>query len=444
MLVILPTPEMQCREGVQAPPPPGLPARWTPLRWHKTQHEMWVSTARTKLVAAGRASGKTELSKRRIVLALATDVPGCDKPLYFVAAPTHDQTKRVWWEDLKALTPPRWIDKISETETSIRTVFGSVLYLTGLDKPQRIEGNQYCGGVVDESSDVRPGAVSRSIRPALTQYKGWLQRIGVPKRFGVGAAEFRAACEAAATCDNPSAQFFGWPSSTVLTPEEIIEAQQDTSTDDFEEQYNAKWLDAAGALFSSFSADETVRPCAYDPARRVYVSCDFNVNPMAWVMAHKTVDGALEVFDELWLRNTNTVKALDVLWGRYSNHGKGWVFTGDASSRARKTSASASDYILIYNDERFKRAGREVHMGSSNPAIVDRVAATNRLLCDATGRRRLHVDPRCPHLLDDLRLRSSVSGSGDLTHMTDALGYLVWALYPLQPEQQSQELRQVG
>ena len=408
-----------------------LPARWYPLRDHAEQDRLIHSPARFNLVAAGRASGKTEISKRKIVQALAKHIPDCPKPLYFVAAPTHDQARRVWWEDLLALTPPGWIAKVSESDSSIHTIFGSTLYLTGLDKPHRLEGNQYCGGVVDESCDIRPGAVARSIRPALSTYRGWLDRIGVPKRYGVGAAEFRTAWENAKRCIAPDSDAFWWPSSSVLTAEETEAAKIELSAEDYEEQYGAKWIDTSGVLFSGFSPDETVRPCGYDRSRKIYCSCDFNVNPMAWVLAHQYED-RLEVFDELWLRNVNTQDTLTTLWGRYSDHQGGWHFTGDATSRARKTSASQSDYLTIYNDQRFIGAGRVVQVGSRNPSVVDRIAATNRLLCNAAGQRRLHVDPHCSHLIDDLRLRSGVEDdNSDLTHMTDALGYLVWTLFPL-------------
>ena len=417
-----------------APPRATLPTRWTQLRPHAQQRALTNSTARFNFVAAGRSSGKTELSKRKLVMALARDVPGCANPLYFAAGPTNDQMKRVWWQDLKDLTPPLWITRVCETDMSIHTVFGSTLYVIGLDKPQRIEGNQFCGGVVDESSDIKPGAYARSIRPTLGMYAGWCDRIGVPKRFGVGAEEFRKGCEA----PGPAGSSFWWPASSVLSPQEIQDAQDAIGVDDYEEQYNAKWLHSVGAVFSGFDAQQTVRSCAYDPSRRVFVGCDFNVDNMSWVLGH--VDeavgsgvGTLEVFDEIFARNTNTSQTLSTLWGRYSSHASGWTFTGDASSKARKTSATVTDYVQILNDTRFANAagGRTVDFPRANPGVRDRIAATNALLCSASGTRRLHVDPACRKLIDDLRLRSSTNTDADRGHMTDALGYLIWQKLPL-------------
>jgi len=292
--------------------------------------------------------------------------------------------------------------------------------------PARIEGDQWRGGIVDESSDIKPGAWSRSIRPALSEYSGWVWRIGVPKRFGVGAREHRAAFEDAKSGKAEDSDAFWWKSSDILSPKEIAAAQAELGLDDFKEQYEARWLDTAGALFSSFDMNKNVRPCKYDPTKRIFVSCDFNTNPMCWILAHKKGD-SIEVFDELFLRNTNTQQTLGVLRERYPDH-QHFIFTGDATSRARRTSASQSDYLLISNDDRFRH--KLIAIGSSNPRVVDRIAATNALLCNAAGKRRLFIDASCKHLIDDLRLRGEVK-STDLTHSSDALGYLVWYLFPL-------------
>jgi len=412
-----------------------LTPRWTPLRPHPEQDRLWRSSARFALVAAGRSSGKTELAKRKMVMALAEPVPGCSRPMYFIAGPTHPQVKRQYWDDMKALVPPNWMaGEANETALQIRTVFGSELFLCGLDTPQRIEGTQWCGGIVDECSDVKPGAWSLSIRPALSSFSGWAWRIGVPKRWGVGAAEFRTAFESA------EGNAFWWKSSDILTAEETAAAKADLSEDDFSEQYEAQWLNAAGAMFSAYCQDNIVAT-QYQPGSVIYVGCDFNVDPMCWMLAHK-VGSKLHVFDELFVRNTNTQDSLTRLWNKYQKHEGGWVFTGDASSKSRKTSAQQTDYVIICNDKRF--AGKRVHFGDSNPGVADRMAATNRQLKDAAGNIGLAIDPKCVHLLEDLRLRNTLGSVGDIGHMSDALGYLVWGLFPLRINLPAPKIRQAG
>lgn len=412
-----------------------ISSRWSLLRYHPIQQALWTSKARFKLVTAGRSSGKTELAKRKLVISLADYISeDCPNPLYFAAGPTYNQIKRVWWDDLKNFTPSEWVTDISESELSITTRFGSKLYLVGLDKPMRIEGSQYCGGVVDESCDIKPGTFSRSIRPALSQYRGWCWRIGVPKRFGVGASEFKQGYEAARDGLLPDSEAFWWKSEDILTPEEILAAKIELSEDDYREQYGAEWLLDSGLLFSAFSTEHNVKLVTYDKDKKIYVGCDFNVNPMAWVLGHKK-NRELHVFDELFIRNINTQDALTLLWNKYPKHESGWVFMGDAASKARKTSATQTDYAIIYNDQRF--VNKLVLIGDRNPNVQDRIAATNRQLRNAQGMISLFVDDGCKHLLEDLRLRSSVESVGDIGHMSDALGYVIWTLWPLKPELQS-------
>jgi hypothetical protein len=111
---------------------------------------------------------------------------------------------------------------------------------------------------------------------------------------------------------------------------------------------------------------------------------------------------------------------------------------GDATGRARKTSAADSDYIQIRNDNRF--ADKRVFYPNSNPLVVDRFASCNALFKNAADERRLFIHPRCEKLIADLKVRAWKEGSrepddyGDIGHMTDALGYVVHLLYPISAE----------
>ena len=97
---------------------------------------------------AGRASGKTELSCRRLVRYLPIRKEHPD-PIYVFSGPTYAQAKRIAWSKILNLIPNHWIKDVSQAELRIETIFGSQLLLVGLDKPERIEGIQIDGIVVD-------------------------------------------------------------------------------------------------------------------------------------------------------------------------------------------------------------------------------------------------------------------------------------------------------
>ena len=404
-----------------------LTKAWTQLRYHEQQSNLWRTSARFVGVAAGRGSGKTELARRRIIryLPVTTD----HHASYFYALPTYQQARRVAWRPLLKLIPKLWISLVHETDMRIETQFNSTLYVVGLDKPQRIEGDQWDGCVIDESCDQRPQSFGLSVLPALSHHNGWCWRIGVPKRVGVGAAEFKDFCL------NTAEEYYTWPSSDILSPEQLQYARNTLDAKDFNEQYNATWETAGGAIFHAFSEILNVASHEYDPKEPLIVGSDFNVSPMAWVICQRH-NTQLYVLDEIFQDNMNTQATLDILYNRYSSHHSGWEFYGDATSRSRNTRASISDYLHIRNDMRFTSA--RVLYPTSNPSIANRFSACNSAFCNANGERRVLIHPRCKNLIRDLNIRSYKPYSnepndvGDIGHISDALGYALYKLFPLQ------------
>lgn len=425
------------------------------MRPHPIQHALWTTDSRFVAAWAGRGSGKTELAKRRLVKAALRDRKPWRDRRYFYGAPTQDQAVRIAWDDLLALLPAGSIAAISLSKHLIRLRNGAELWVIGMDKPQRAEGTQWDGGVLDESSDLKPKIVDRNLGPAMTHRRAWLWRIGVPKRQGIGASEFREFCERATSGEDPEMAGFTWPSRDILPASEIKLWQRRLDPKDFREQYEACWETAGGAIFYAFDRAQNVRPCPYNPDLPIVVGSDFNVDPMAWVLGHAYhVDDAdacrMEWFDEIWMRDTNTPAALDALHGRYGSHRGGFRFYGDATGRARKTSASRSDYQTIEADERFKALGRHTHYPRKNPAVIDRFAACNAMFCNAAGQRRMFVDPRCKNLLKDIEGRYYKPGtrepadSGDLGHPTDAMGYPTLRLFPIRVSTYEEDESMVG
>lgn len=413
------------------------------LRYHALQSKLYRTRARYPVVWAGRGSGKTEIARRKIIRHLGMRYPAVEAanetPRFFYALPTYGQARRVAWDQLCRLVPPEWHETKGRTfyngAMMIRSRFGVELHLVGLDSPQRVEGNQWCGAVIDENSDQRPGIFARTIQPALTAFDGWCWRIGVPKRYGIGAEEFKKACDFALTATDPDFEAYTWWSETVVPSHKIDKIKEAIDERDFNEQYRASWEQVSGAIFYAFDDVANVSPAInYMPNQRIVVGSDFNVNPMCWVLSH-IIDGRMYIFDELMIRNTNTEETLNILYARYGQHAFGWDFYGDASSKARRTSASQSDYIQIYNDERF--LDKKVYYYDSNPHIADRFAACNAMLRNAKGTIRCLINPKCKRLIADLKHRSYKEGTkdpndiGDVGHMSDGFGYIVYRRFPL-------------
>jgi hypothetical protein len=321
-----------------------------------------------------------------------------------------------------------------------------------MDKPQRIEGDQWDGGVVDESCDQRPDSFGRSILPALSHRYGWCWRIGVPKRVGCGAIEFKeffykgieAARKAAEEGVQSEHESYTWPSEDILTEDQLHWARENLDPIDYNEQYRASWESCGGMIFHQFHETMNIRDdICYDPNKPLIIGSDFNVSPMAWVVCQTHEELGIKylyVLDELFIHNTNTQATLDKLFYSYGrSHNGGFYFFGDATSRARNTRASESDYVQIRNDMRFK--GARVFYPKHNPNRANRFAACNAQFCNTLGIRRCFVHKRCKNLIRDLLLRAYKEGTtepddyGDVGHITDALGYVIYTIFPLHVEQ---------
>lgn len=409
---------------------------WKPFEAHKTQQELWNYRGQFAAVWAGRGSGKTDLAKRKLVISLP-DIKSWPDPRYFYGAPTEQQAKRIAWDDFQGMIPPNWVRKINASDLYIETLWGARLYVVGLDKPPRVEGLQWDGGVIDESCDIKPGAFRLSILPALTWRKGWCWRIGVPKRQGIGAPEFKRLCQQAAKGLIDDTEAFNWASSDIVPRRLLCHARATMAPKDYKEQFDGQFQSAGGGVFYAFDEEVNIKPCSYQRNMPLIIGQDFNVDPIAWVIGHLW-ENRIEWIDELFIHDTNTAATLEILYQKYSHHRAGFRFFGDATGQARKTSAALSDYRQIEGHAGFKRLGRTVHYPKGNPPVEDRFAACNAMFKNRLGRSRMFVDPGCLNLIADLEARTYKKGTrepadvGDVGHITDAMGYPVHRLFPIQ------------
>jgi hypothetical protein len=420
----------------------GLPKRWFTLPQHSRLAEVWNGKARFKLVIAGRRSYKSELAKR-IIVREAIRTPG----KYVFLGPTHNQVKEIAWDDLKALVPAGLVSKRpNETDKIIKLVNGSRIRLGSFDRPERNVGTDIDGAVVTERYDCPPGKVVQELLPATMNTGGWMLEEGVPKRSGPSRAEMNVKFDKAIQGKLPNTSAHEWRSSDVVPAERLADLKASMDEKSYDEQINAnRQVSASGLVYYAFSRSESVRPCAYDPTLPILVGSDFNVSPMAWVLAHER-HGAIEVFAELFINDCNTPMALSALWERFPRHAGGWAFYGDATGKNRKTSALQSDFEWIEADPRFKSAGRTIHYPASNPPVGDRYAVVNSAFKAADGKRSLFIDPSVVELIKDCEyLPYGPDGKAstkdpDRGHASDGLGYLVMWKHRIGGEREEEPL----
>lgn len=414
-----------------------LPRRWQRLRPHPEQIRLWKENKRFAVVPAGRRSGKTELAKRRLVVSLADDKDWRD-PRYFAAAPTREQAKRIFWKDLKELIPADWVSRIYEGELCIQTRSGAELWVIGLDKPERIEGAPWDGGVLDEYANMKESAWTENIRPALSDRKGWCWFIGVPE----GLNHYKDLADYAQSARDPDWGLYTWPSSEILPPEEIESARRVLDERTFRQEYEASFEGSSGRVYYAYDRARNEDPSiGVREHLAIAVCCDFNVDTCVWEVA-QTDGERVWVVDEIAQKNTNTAQMCRALIDKYGGHRAGLVVYGDAAGMSRST-AGKSDYAII-----FEMGLRAQRLKKANPAVRDRVNAVNAMLENTRREPRLFHHPRCAYLKKDFE---SVEWRGggleidkskiDRTHASDALGYFIEYEFPLRIERPDPEKR---
>ena len=420
-----------------------LPARLYPLRPHPVQRALVTSPARFKVVPAGRRSGKTEWAKRTV---LKKALRGTKFPdaRFFLGAPTRDQAKAIFWADMKQMVnrellaePPR------ETELLLRLVNGSEIYVVGMDKPERIEGRPWDGGVLDEIGNMKAGAWGENVRPALSDRKGWCWLIGVPE----GRNHYYDLAKYAQSGD-PEWGYFTWPSSDILDPMEIAAAKRQLDELVFQQEYEASFVNFEGRAYYPFLEGTHTGSLAYNPAAPLALCFDFNVEPgVAAAVQEQTLPNGEEgtgVIAEVHIpRNSNTPAVCRKLLEIFAAHQGQVRCYGDATGGSRGSAKVAgSDWDLIKAELNPIFSGRiSYRVKQANPAERARINAVNSRLKTADGVIHLMVDgheaPQTVRDFEGVQLLKGGSGEIDkqadqrLTHLTDAIGYYIDYEFPI-------------
>lgn len=439
---------------------------------------MVTSPARFKVVPAGRRSGKTEHAKRELVLkALQATGPS---PAFFAAAPVRDQAKRIYWDDLKLLTQGLTVGRPKESELTLELLNGSRIVVIGMDRPERIEGTPWNGGVLDEYANMKEEAWQANVRPALADRMGWAWLIGVPEGRNHYYDTYKAARGPWNIMNGGEWDAFTWHSKDILPQSEVDAARATMDLLTFQQEYEADFITFSGQCYFPFHEDKhTVNHLAqrYDDAKDLMFCFDFNVDPGVAVIlqemefprsedpvkglkidnvtmfANSIIDKpnhGTGVIGEVHIpRNSNTKAVCRKLIQDWGHHRGRILIYGDATGGGRSTQSEhpgANDWDIVKNELYGYFGDKRVldRVPRSNPTERSRVNAVNSRLQTTDEVVHMKIDPAAaPNLVRDFEGVALVEGgSGEidkktdtkLTHLTDAIGYYIVAEFPVRKE----------
>tara|TARA_E500000331_G_scaffold331574_1_gene354022 strand:- start:249 stop:770 length:522 start_codon:yes stop_codon:yes gene_type:complete len=153
---------------------------------------------------------------------------------------------------------------------------------------------------------------------------------------------------------------------------------------------------------------------------RMFWGVDFGVaSYMTAVLCCENTAGEVYVFDEISLQNSNTFELAE----RMKQIAHSIPVYPDPAGKARTSNSTKSDHMIL------QEAGFTVISKKANPTQRDRINALNKMLEDATGKRRLFVNPKCKNLIRDLELCTMENGqilkTETLSHHIDAICYIM-------------------
>jgi len=436
-----------------------------PLKYHEVQAAMWLSPARFNIVYAGRRSGKTEIEGKRKFVKKALEGNQGKFPNWrgFVSAPTRQQAKDIYWEDLKALCPKSLRARpVSESNLTIYIYnrYGTIseLHVLGMDRPERVEGRPWDHGELDEYGNMKEETWGAHVRPALSDRRGTCSFVGVPEGRNHYYDLVKNA-EASTLVDKQGRKVWAtwhWLSEEILEEDEIIQAKMDLDELTYEQEYCGSFVVFSGLAYYKFNSKVHVSNCKqyYDPKAPFIFCFDFNVAPGTATVLQEMTDWPISqtpllgqtctsVIGEVFIRrNSNTEKVCDKLIEQWGEH-QGLVFCyGDATGGAGGSAkVKGSDWDLI-KQKLYPVFGDRLtfKVKKSNPRERARINSVNSRLMSMIGDVKFQIDATCVNTIKDFEGVKILEGSiGEidkksdsmLSHLTDGIGYYISREYPV-------------
>jgi hypothetical protein len=405
------------------------------LRLLKHQYEL-IADEKTKVIGlvSGFGGGKSFVVARKAVR-LAMINPLCDG---IVTEPNYPLLEQILIPELKTALdyfelPYRFLSK-GIFEVSIPGTGGITrIICRSMEKWETLIGINAAWCIMDEFDVVKTDTGMAAYRKLLGRL-----RVGTVRQMIIAStpegfkAMYRIFVEEmnenkrlirAKTTDN-----YHLPSDYIDTlyeeyPPELIEAY-----------INGEFTNlTTGTVYKQFDRSLNGTLITDDPRLPIHIGIDFNVTKMSAIACIVADNKCYAVREHLYL--FDTPELIEVL--RQAYNGRQVFIYPDASGQSRKSvDANSSDIKLL------KSAGFKVVVDSKNPSIMDRVAAMNKMICNAKGERKLYVNTlECPKLTSALEKQAYDEAtnmpdkkSGFDNEGIDAVGYLIQKLFPVKVE----------
>lgn len=373
---------------------------------HPGQLLVAESTARHRVLAAGRRFGKSDVGGHELIpecLYTYTQVghlesTGKDRRFWVVGPEYSDAEKefRVIWNELSKLEVP--FDKPGSYNDPIGgslhlSCFGGKFQVHGKSAkyPDQLVGEALCGVIMAEAAKQRPVIWPKYIRPMLADFDGWSLHSSTPEgknhfydlyNLGrdPGVPEFdswrmpswvnpyvyktptkalhvkelqrlmredliQATEEYDAAAENKSRLRWLCDRHGLIVDKEILELLASTSEIAFNQEIAAEFTDYVGRVFPDFDEDIHVGDLPYNPKWATYAGVDYGFrNPNVWLVIQVGPWGEINIIREFYQEGLTAQEFAEEVKARNLDRGV-IAFYPDPASPG--DTAVVSDYLKI-------------------------------------------------------------------------------------------------
>lgn len=281
-------------------------------RLHPGQMQILAHPARFKVVACGRRWGKTTLA---LTLVLHRALHHGDRIWWL--APTYSMAGQVW-RDLKQATRDIRHLQTSQSEQRIDAPGGGMIAIRSTHYPDNLRGEGLDMVILDEAAYMLPDVWAEVVRPMLLERRGGALFLSTPCGRNWYYELFQFAS------DEPTGEWASFHFPTANNPlidlAELASIRAQTPERIWQEEYEAHFLDDAGAVFRGIREVATAPADAQPQPDHIYVAGvdwgrDHDYTAIAILDATTRQMVALERFNRIgWDLQRGRLRALYERW----------------------------------------------------------------------------------------------------------------------------------
>ena len=401
---------------------------------HKRQDKYHESTARFKVVDAGRRWGKSLSASKETEPILQQK-----NTKTWIVAPTYDLTDKVFREVWKELIIVQQfpVRRKSYREKFIEFEWGATLEGKSADSPDSLVGEGLDKLILDEAAKIKKRIWEQYLRPTLSDREGSVDFISTPEGFNWFYDLFMRGKDP----DHPdwwSIQSPTWD-NPFISKKDIKEAKATLTKETFDQEYGAKFTSFAGQVYP-FDRSAHVKKLKYQRELETWCSIDFGYRmpSVGWYQVG-IVKGREEVYliNELsHLENVRTNDLADMILSEGYNNVN---YCGDSAGKGVQAQSGKGDIEIFRNKGIYVKYKTDI-ISKSIPNGVDLMRG---FFEDANGDAHFFVSDKCighiadfegyryPEKKQDKELKDEPHKDGYFDHGCDEARYFFINKFPI-------------